>query len=197
MIDLSSWEKPNHKAASGNPPKPKPKVPMEWVEAVRAFDGVPAGYWTAFMPNGVEVAQAKARYFDGEEHELKSEIYELVREADMKPTPSLLGAPVSIRDALSHEAREERIVAATLARERMKPNQRSPLDMEKIARELQNDGQYKERAWQMQQERRAQRKAASDQAVTFLLQLDPEFLSDEQCAQLGKVLAHISERGKS
>lgn len=178
----------------------KQLLSLHWQQAGRLWDGVPAGYYVARRPDGVEVAQARCSYVDGTgEHQLQSDIYELVREADQAPTPSVLDTsrPVSVRDAFSPDALAERVAKATEARIRMKPNQRSPLDMEKIARELQNDGAYKEHAWQLEVQRNAQRKADSDQAVAFLLQLDPEFLTDEQCAQLGKVLAHIAERGKS
>lgn len=164
---------------------------LSW-QQVYHTESWPGGYAVALRPDGVEVAMAQSVFMDETgEHELHSPVFELVRAADPRPTPSLLGAPVSIRDALSPEAAAERMAAYAIARHSLKPNQRSPRDMERIARELAHDAKLQEHAYQLRKERLLARRAASDQAVAFLLELNPEFISPEQRAQLGKLLTFL------
>jgi hypothetical protein len=140
----------------------------------------PAGYRVKRLPDGREIAQAYAYMESDKLYSWESPIYTLVREADIEPTPSLTSlGPVSLREALSPQAHTERVVKATLARERMGDGARSPMDMRAIASDLQREAQQEYQRWQREQEVMAIRKRETEQAVAQLLKIDISLVPQE------------------
>jgi len=142
----------------------------------------PAGYRVRRMDDGREIVQAYAYVETDRLHEWFSDEYELCREADIQPAPSMAG-PYSLR-AHTQEGAVDRAVKATIARERMGPNARSPLDMKYIAANLQREAWQEHSRWQKLQEERHFRRMATERMVKSLLEIDLEFVSPEQRAAL-------------
>lgn len=147
---------------------------------------VPAGYRVRTDASGREIAQAYAYVETDRLHEWFSEEYELVRAADVQIGASRSGVH-AVRE-YGHDAAVERAVAAALARSRMTENQRSPLDMKKIAADLQFEAASEQRRWNILQEKQALVRKHTQDTVTLLLGIELQYVSAEQRDALSALL---------
>ncbi len=163
----------------------KPKDLLTWTQQQDARFGSPLNWYAAIRPDGIEVGQVRAPYQDADgDHELKSDIYEIVRAADATP----VNANDFINPLREQQARE---MAAAVARSHLTDRQKSPSDMDSLSRSLSNDALYRTRRWEREVEQQLERKAKSDQAIDFLLQIDWQFVTGEQHDKLLKLLGKI------
>jgi len=160
--------------SSGTPPEAsaQPPITEEWSPMpipplyTGVVDGSNNGVSQRLTAEGVLEAQAWVWCYTDTEERLESPVYRLRPEADVQQfDPTDPRTPVSTWQ-LSIEAAEARAARRAAARATMGPNDRSPLDMIQICRELQAEARGKERVWQKQVEafeEQRRRDAADDE----------------------------------
>lgn len=105
------------------------------------------------LKDGRHEAQAWASVYDGTE--LTSDIYGLFPEADPEPSPSLYDGLALPMAAYTMEAKFERATRAARARALMRVNERSPLDMIGLARELGQEARHRAAEYEQEQAKQA------------------------------------------
>lgn len=165
------------------------EILLEWTPEVDQFNSL-AGWFSATRPDGVEVAQARIVYVTDREHTLESDVFELVRAADVQPFFRYQDGSFPVRE-LTHDAYASRAAAAATARAKMTKQQRSARDMEAIAAQLRRDAAYHVSTYERQQEQAVIRQRKHDEAAALVLQIDVKLLSSEQRAQLAALFGYI------
>lgn len=132
------------------------------------------------LKDGRHEGQAWAAVFDGSE--LTSDVYGLVPEADPEPSPSMYDGLTLPMAEYSMQAKFERATRAATARALLHVDERSPLDMVGIARELGKEAQRRAHAYEQEQAKQAAqaKQDAEDMALAARVRRGMELLDKEQ-----------------
>lgn len=160
-----------HKSASGTP-APDLVISDEWSPRVipdffrGTVDGFRNGIHQRRREDGRIEAQAWAVAITDHEQALTSDVYILREDADEKSFMPVGSNVFPVRE-LTNAAAAERATRVALARASMKPDERSPIDMIKIAQDLRKRAERIERDWKLEQDRLAEEKRLDEEAIAL------------------------------